>query len=223
MKILWLDVETTGLDEVRNDIITLSAIIEIDGIVQRSINLKIQPHSWDNINDEALKINGITREQMKTFDTPEVAHEKLIAFFERYVDRFDSTDKFQPAGYNITFDMLMLASFFTKCGDKYFGSWIDYHKFDVATLVQFLYLLNVLVLENYKLVTVAKELEMKLEAHTAKSDIKITRDIAYKLINTFKLICKELLGKGWEDKVRHILLAGNQNSCLEGIMGLNEK
>lgn len=112
MKILWFDVETTGLDPVKNDIITLSAIIEVNGKVERTLDLKVQPHSYENISQEALDINGITIEQMKTFDTPEVAHEKLVAYFSKYVNRYNKLDKFQPAGYNITFDMLFLAEFF---------------------------------------------------------------------------------------------------------------
>ena len=187
MKILWFDVETTGLDPVKNDIITLSAIIEIDGKVERTLNLKVQPHSYENISQEALDINGITVEQMRTFDTPEVAHEKLVAYFERYVNRYDKFDKFQPAGYNITFDMLFLAEFFKKCGDKYFGSWVDYHKFDVATLIQFLHLKGVLTLENYKLVTVAGAMGIEFKAHDAQSDIVTTREICYKLLDMIEI------------------------------------
>lgn len=187
MKILWFDVETTGLDPVKNDIVTLSALIEIDGKVERSLDLKIQPIDWGNIEEEALKINGLTVEEMKTFDSPKIAHEKLVAFFERYINRYDSTDKFQPAGYNITFDMLFLAEFFKKCGDKYFGSWVDYHKFDVATLVQFLHLKGTLDLENYKLVTVGNAMGIEFKAHDAKADIIATRDICYKLLNMIEV------------------------------------
>ena len=187
MKILWIDVETTGLNAKVNDIITLSAMVEIDGEIKRGINLKIQPHSWDNIDDEALKINGITRKEMKSFDSPEIAHDKLVTFFSKFVDRFDKTDKFQPAGYNVVFDMLFLAEFFIKCGDKYFGSWVDYHKFDIASVVQFFHLAGYFKdMPNFKLVTIAEELGIELKAHDAKEDIIATRDVCYKLIEKLK-------------------------------------
>lgn len=187
MKILWIDEETTGLDAVKHDIITLSAMIEIDEVVKRGINLKIQPVNWDNIDDEALKINGITREDMKTFDPPEVAHRKLKEFLKRHVNPYDSTDKYQPAGYNVGFDMNFLAQFWIKMGDPYFGSWVDYHKLDVASLVQILHLKGALDLENYKLVTVAKYLDIPLNAHDAREDIIATRKVCYKLLDMIEV------------------------------------
>jgi len=187
MKIFWFDVESSGLNPKENDILTLAGLVEIDGKIERGINLKIQPHNWDNIDDEALKINGLTKEKIKTFDRPEIAHEKLVAFFSKYVDKYDSKDKFQPAGYNIPFDINFLAEFFIKCGDKYFGSWVDYHKLDVSSIVQLLYLKGELQdLENFKLKTVAGYLGISIDAHDAKSDIIATRKVCYKLLERIK-------------------------------------
>lgn len=183
MKILWIDCETTGLDPSRNDIITLSLIAEIDKEVKETLTLKIQPMDWNNIEEEAIKTHGITKEQMRTFDPPKKAHNKLIAFLTKYVDRYNKKDKFQPAGYNVTFDMLFLGEFFKKVEDKYFGAWIDYHKFDVATLVQFFHLKGILNFENYKLATVASQLGVDLQAHDSEEDIVATRKVCYKLLD----------------------------------------
>jgi len=187
MKILWFDVETTGLDAKKNDIITFAGIIEIDGKIVDEIYLKMQPHNWETIDNSALEVNGITREELKTFQSPDEAHKKLISFLSKNVNRYNKFDKYQPAGYNVTFDMQFLAEFFKKCNDKYFGSWIDYHKLDVATLVMFFKLKGLLKLEKYRLTYVAEALNIPLMAHDAKEDIMATREIFYKLLNKVEI------------------------------------
>jgi len=188
MKIAWIDEETTGLDEKINDIITLSVLIEIDGKVDKSINLKIQPHSYENIDDEALKINGITREQMKTFDSPEIGLEKLLAFFSKYVNRYDKKDKFYFAGYNVkAFDIPFLEEFFKKCGDDYFWSWFHSQKFDVYEAINFFYLAGYFrECENLRLSTIAEYFSIPILAHDAKSDILASRAICHTLLDKIK-------------------------------------
>ena len=183
MKILWLDCEATGLDPKIHDIVSLACLVEIDGEIKDTLELKIQPINWDTISPEALKINGFTLEQLKTFDEPKIAHKKLIDFLSKYVNRYDRNDKFQMAGYNVGFDVGMLGEQFKKVGDKYYGAWLDYHKIDIASLVQLLTLKNVLHLSSYKLINVVKDFDIKLDAHNALSDIKATRELCYKLLD----------------------------------------
>lgn len=193
MKILWFDVETTGLDPKLNDVITISIRIEVEGEVKDKLDLKIQPFNWENISPEALATNGITVEEMKTFMHPQEAYRQIVTLFSRYVDKYKknktSEDKLIPAGYNVTFDIQFLAEFFKKCGDKYFGAFVDYHKLDVASIVLFLKLNKVLSIEGFKLTEVAKSLEVAMDnAHDAGCDIDATRIIAYKLIDKMKAI-----------------------------------
>lgn len=184
----WIDEETTGLDPEKNDVITLSVMIEINGKIDKSINLKIQPHSWENIDDEALKVNGITREEMKTFDPPDIALDKLLTFFSKYVNKFDKKDKFYFAGYNVKkFDIPFLEQFFIKCGDDYFWSWFQPQKLDVFDAIHFFYMAGYFRdCENLKLSTIANKMDIPLNAHDAKSDIMATRAICYKLLDKIK-------------------------------------
>jgi len=191
MKIFWNDVETSGLDPKRNDIISLAGIIEVDGKIKEEFKFNIQPFDWDNIELSALKVNGITVEQLKTFMTPKEAHKKLTNILGKYVNKYDRNDKFQFAGYNNDFDIKFMSEFFKKCGDKYFGSWIDYHRLDPQVLLQFLHLKGDIDLPNYKLETIAKYFDIKLNAHDAMSDIKATREIVYKLIPRIKYLQDE--------------------------------
>jgi DNA polymerase-3 subunit epsilon len=183
---MWIDTETTGLDHSKHDIITMSILIEIDGEIIDSLDLKIRPTNFDNISAEALAVNGFTIDDLKQFPPIEQAHKKLIKLFSKYVDRYNKFDKFQPAGYNVGFDMNFLAELFKKVGDKYFGSWIDYHKLDVASILQFVTLKGILRLDSYRLVNVAKHFGIEIDAHNAKSDILATRQVCYKLMEFIK-------------------------------------
>ena len=186
MKIWWFDIESTGLDPYRNDIISLACIIDIDGEIKEKFKLNIQPFNWDNIELSALKVNRITMEQLKTFMTPKKALEKLKFYLNKYVDPYNSNDKFQPGGYNNDFDIKFMSNFFRKCGDKYFGSWIDYHRFDPQSIMQFLHLKGDIDLPNYKLKTIADYFGIKINNHEPMSDIKTTREIVYKLLPRIK-------------------------------------
>lgn len=187
MKILWFDVETTGLDAKVNDLITISMRVEIDGEIKDKLDLKIQPYNYEAITDEALKVNKITREELKTFMEPKEAHKLIVAFFSKYVDKFKknktSADKFIPAGYNVLFDIQFLSEFFKKSNDNYFGAFVDYHKLDIASIVLFAKLHGIIKCEGFKLVEVAKALDVTMDnAHDAGCDIEATRIISQKLI-----------------------------------------
>jgi len=186
-KLFWFDCETTGLDPVKNDILTLAGVIEVDGKLIKGIDLKIQPFSYENISQEALDVNGLTIEEIKTFDKPEVAYRKLVSFLNKHVNRFNKKDKLIPSGYNVSFDVEFLFQFFKKCNDPYCGSYLDYHKLDVASLVLFFKIHGLFDFHGYKLTDVAQDLNIPLNAHNAKEDILATRKVYYKLMDKIEI------------------------------------
>lgn len=188
-KIAYIDSETTGLDSLQNDILTLSIIIEIDGQIKDKLNLEMQPFNYQSITDEALKINGMSIEQIKKFPPPHEAHRKIVTLFSKYVDRYNKNDKLIPAGYNVGFDVDFLFKLFQKCGDPYCGAYLDYHKLDVASLVLFFKIQGFFPdLEGYKLVDVCKYLNIEFDAHKAEDDILATRKIYRILMDKIQLI-----------------------------------
>lgn len=191
MKILWCDVETSGLNSIEHDILSIALIAEIDGEIKDSLYFEIQPINWNTVTDEALKINGFTREQLKTFMKPQEALDKIICFLAKYVDRYKKNktmeDKFVMSGYNVRFDSEMFSSWCKKLGYKYIGAFIDYHILDIASIVLFLKMHGKLQMEGFKLVNVASKLGMVFAAHDAKADIETTRKIAYKLLEKIEV------------------------------------
>ena len=64
-KILWFDVETTGLSAYKNDIIQLAVIITVDGKVVETHDLRCQPFDKMAIDSRAMKIHGITEKEIE--------------------------------------------------------------------------------------------------------------------------------------------------------------
>lgn len=185
-KVLYFDVETTGLDAKLNDIIQLSGIIEIDGEIKETFNLKMQPFDWTTISSEALNVTGTTDEMLKSYGTPQKAFSDFIGLLSTYVDRYDKTDKMYAAGYNVQFDIGFLREFFLKNGDVYFGSWFSGRVIDPLYLCSYFDLMGKFSLPNYKLATVCDHLGIEIQAHDALSDIQATRNLVYKLKEFFK-------------------------------------
>lgn len=181
MKVLYFDTETTGLDPKKHSIIQISGIIEIDGEVKEEFNFRCQPDDYDTVDYEALKVNEITIEQLRTFDTPKGVYEKLIEIFSKYIDKFDPNDKFYPAGHNVSFDVEFLSEFFKRQGDVYFGSWQNYRCIDSRLVANFLTYCGIIKPEHIKLSYLCEYFKIKIRAHDALSDIKATRSLIKKL------------------------------------------
>ena len=180
MKILFFDVETTGLDAKKQDIIQIAGIVEIDGEVKEEFNFTCQPFSYENISKEALEVHGMDIEQLKTFQTPQEMYKKLTKIFDKYINRYNKLDKFIPAGQNVNFDIGFLIEFFKKNGNPYCMAYIDYHKLDLMALTMALHLNGKEQFENFRLETVANKWGIEFSAHDAMSDIRATRQAILK-------------------------------------------
>lgn len=188
MKVLWYDVETTGLDSKNNDILTLAGIVEIDEEVKEEFYLEMQPFNYDTISKKALEINGLTLEQIRKFQSPQQAYRKIQSIFSKYINRYNKNDKFISAGHNVRFDLDFLSNFFKKNNDKYFGSWCDYHTIDTLQILHLLKFKKAIEIENCKLVTASKKFGIDLSnTHNAMADIKATRELFYKLMQRIEI------------------------------------
>lgn len=181
MKIIYLDTETTGLDCKLNDIIQLSGMIEIDGEIKEEFDYKIRPREGSEISEEALEIHGMNREMLMSFPDQRVIYLNFCDLLSKYCNKFDKSDKFHLAGYNVRFDLDFLKSFFEKQGDSYFGSWFNYKCIDPMPLLHFMEYAGYVSLDNYKLENVCFHYGIEIKAHDAMSDIKATKELIEKL------------------------------------------
>lgn len=186
MKLLFLDTETTGLDPVKNGIIQISGIIEIDGVVKEEFDFRCNIFPGKVCNGDALECNGKTLEQIKTFEDPRVVYRKLVGILTKYIDRYDKNDRFYLVGQNVKFDYDMMRQWFEDNGDRYFYTFIFYHLIDIITISALFHITGIMKLPNMKLVTVAEHFGIKFNAHDSKEDIRVCREIFYKFVAIVK-------------------------------------
>lgn len=187
MKLCFIDVETTGTDPVKNGIIQLSGQLVIDGKEQEPFDFKISPFPDDVIEDKALKISGITRDDLKSdeFKTAKYVKGAFMDILGEHIDKFDRINKFFFVGYFADFDCRFMREWFLKQGDVYFGAWFWHPPIDVAVLAMAALGDRRAKMLNFKLATVAKEFGIEVDAgrlHDAAYDIELTKRI-YSLIS----------------------------------------
>jgi len=181
-KILWIDTETTGLDPRKHDIIQLAAMVEIDGVIKDKKVWKCQPFEPEAADPKALEVNGLTLEALAKEMHPDQMHGEFCEFMAEFINRFDTHDKFYPAGFNVKFDMDFLLNFFIACDDSFFGSWFNGYVLDAYPLYAALKARGIIDLPNLKLQTICKAAGVEIKAHDAMSDIEATREIYEKVI-----------------------------------------
>lgn len=185
IKKFYLDVETTGLDFVNNNIHQIAGIItdSEDNILEK-INIKFAPFEEPdkNISKEALVKCNLTLQEIRSREiTYEMAFEKLINVLSKYVNVYDKTDKYQLVGYCINFDVEFLRNFFIKCNnEKSFYNWFYLPPLDMFSVSA--WFLNDFRrgLPNMKLGTVCKVIGLEWteeKSHDALYDIEKTLEL----------------------------------------------
>lgn len=180
-KLFFFDLETTGTNPAKNGIHQISGEIVIDGETKESFDFKVQPNPKCIIEEEALKVAGVTREKVLAYPPMREVYNQLTAMLGKYVDKYNRMDKFFLVGYNnAAFDNQFFRGFFLQNGDQYFGSWFWSNSFDVMVLATPALANKRERMPNFKLSTVAEWLGITVDEeklHDAGYDIWLTREI----------------------------------------------
>lgn len=169
MKYVTFDLETTGLDKTKDQIIQFAALkIENNAIVD-TLNLKIRPEGNYSISVQAYKKHGIIAKDLETCPTLKDVANKIVDFFE-------TPDTVSVLTYNGTsFDIPFLVSALHNIGVEF--TFIGYDCYDAFLEEK---ARNGINLENtYKRYSGRTMLEAGLVAHDALSDVKATYSIFY--------------------------------------------
>ena len=190
MKVVFFDLETTGTLVNKHGIHQLSGEIIIDGEVKETFDFRVQPNPQALIEQEALDVAGVTKEQILAYPPMGTVYKQFVDMLSKYVDRYNKQDKFFLAGYNKAhFDNQFLRSWFVQNGDKYFGSWFWSNSIDVMVLATPFLAEKRSQMENFKQGTVAKALGIEVDdtkLHDALYDIQICKAI-YDIVSPYKL------------------------------------
>lgn len=181
-KILFVDTETTGLVSDFHGIHQIAGILVINRSVVAEFDYKFKPIKTEQVDDEALKVSGLTWSDLESRDlSSRDAYREFDALITRYVNKYDKQDKCIIAGYNCNFDAGFMNDWYKKHGNKYFfglfhgGAYLD--GLNLALLAE-LKLGRKVFNPDRKLGTVAKHLGVELSgAHDALNDIRATREV----------------------------------------------
>jgi DNA polymerase-3 subunit alpha len=168
---LWLDVETTGLDTVKNDVVQIACIPIIDGEeADKAFNQFCQPFNYASVDPVALQINHLSMEKLRTFQEPTKMVDSLIGYLRQF------NVKFTMAGYNVGFDRNFLSATFRKAGrEREFAELFTSDIRDVLKRTKAIK--KQLDTPNVKLETLAKHFNIEINAHDALSDIRATIEV----------------------------------------------
>ena len=184
-KIIFIDTETGGVNPEKSALIQLSGIIRIDKKDVEKFNFYIKPFENSEVNEKALEVQGRTLDELKAekYIEEKEVYKQFINLLDKYIDKYDKTDKFIVAGYNVRFDVDILKALFQRHGNNFLFSYLDSSMLDPLYSIRLLQIAGILpVLENNKLETWCKYFGIEFEAHDSLEDIEATKKLIGKLI-----------------------------------------
>ena len=189
MKTLFFDVETTGLSPAKHCLHQLSGIYLENGEEIKRIDIKVAPYEKAIIEDEALEVSKVTREELSQRQSFADGFKEFNVILDSWVNKFDKKDKIELVGYNnLAFDNNFLRGFFLINQCNYFGSYFHQQTRDVYALaVECLHPFRG-ELKDFKLTTVAKFLGVEViddNAHDAVYDVHLTIQVYVELRKRF--------------------------------------
>ena len=78
-KLLFFDLETTGVKYWRNGIHQISGAVVIDGKVKETFNYHVAPSPQAEIEQQALDVAKVTEAQIKAYPPMAVVYSKFVA------------------------------------------------------------------------------------------------------------------------------------------------
>jgi len=183
MKLAFVDVETTGLDPIKNGVIRAYMKL-FDGESETVTQVDCQSHINDEIESKALEVNGVTIPELSRWMPSEIGYNTFRNALESSIDPYNKLDKAFFLAYNAHFDYNFLYAWFKKHNDKYLGSFFWSPPIDVMSLAAHYLMVERPKMKNFKLGTVAEKLGSEVkkeELHNPMYDVDLTISIYNKV------------------------------------------
>ena len=202
-RIMYYDLETTGVDYKVSSVRQISGFLEIDGVITEEFNYMVKPvpknltgypHNvwvgdeislngviWNRGAIELVKSQGITSKEIDEYTPYMDVFQDLTGKLLRYINKFNNKEKFHLIGFNNRFfDDPFFRRWFEDCGDKYFGSYFWADSIDALVIASHHLKDKRQYMDNFKLMTVARTLGIEVDEsqlHDALYDVKLTKEI----------------------------------------------
>lgn len=187
MKILYYDLETTGLDHKLHAPIQFAGLLEINGQLVMELNYNMKPYPNDLVDAKALEVNGRTMEEIDTFDDPNDTLGWILERLSAHVNTRDRSDQIFLCGYNnVHFDDQFLREWFIKARrpqydfmNHFWNESLDMRILCAAALAR-----ERSAMPNFKLTTVARHFGIEVDdgkAHEAMYDAQLVRALSRKV------------------------------------------
>ena len=176
--IFAFDTETTGTDPEKHEILDLSLVIIHNLEVKFAKKLRFKPEG--EIDPRALAVNGLKMEDIKKYPSKQESFEKLMKIIHTF--KLNNQNRAYVLGYNVKFDIDMLVKLFKQFNDK-LGNYVFLQKrLDPLYYMPLLEFEQGVTLPDYKLETVAKTMDIEINAHDSMSDVVATWEIFKKFV-----------------------------------------
>lgn len=178
MIFLYADVETTGLDPEYSSIFQIAGIFKRKDMHPKSFNYKFHPYKGE------LQVAPQLAKKIKVTTNDLISYPDQKTFFDQFINDLNTftdnmTNKIYLVGYNASFDMDFIRSWFLYNGNPDFSKYFYFPCIDVMYLSAFALIGERQNLFNFQLSTVCKYLTGKSldDAHDAFADINATVEI----------------------------------------------
>ena len=175
MTVAFIDVETTGLDPIDSGPFEIAMLVYKGAELLAEKVFHLNPLSEEIvIHEEALKVNGATEEQIRSY--PLAA--EVIPQIAEFLSLYKPPENYVFGGYNAPFDYGQVGGIMFRHGaliNDYFNGQL----IDVLELVKKAKAMGLIkATTDNKLTTITEALGIEHDkAHTALSDIRATRKL----------------------------------------------
>ncbi len=187
--LVYIDTETTGRYTETCGATQISGIIVRDGKEVSTIDLDINPFTYNRditVSDKALEVTSKTLKEIKGYPPVSISYLQFTMWLNKH--RREG-EYYTLIAYRTPYDIGVLESLFKdQSGDKRtLYNYIHYKTIDVLEIVKVMTLWGIHKSKNEKLVTICEYYGIELNAHDSMEDIKATRLLHKRLMKELKL------------------------------------